>query len=64
MKKQYTIPRAQAVALQAESMLATSMDLQDGSGHEITTSENGRYGAWTQRKRNWSKSSPWETDEE
>lgn len=63
MKKQYASPRAQAIALQAESMLATSLEQKDESGHTVAD-KDGENGAWTQRKRGWGKSSPWETDED
>jgi len=63
MKKQYTSPRAQAVALQAESMLATSMD-EFGKADGQVEEKDGRNGAWTRRKRAWGKSSPWESDED
>jgi len=63
MKKQYTSPRAQAVALQAESMLAASMNQVDESGKQVTD-KDGYNGAWTRRKRAWGKSSPWESDED
>lgn len=62
MKKQYTAPAAKAFAFEAESMLASSLEQKDGS-QEITK-KDGESGAWTQRKRGWGKSSPWETDEE